>query len=85
MYLFVGSLMVIQALYEVNTKSVSGAVVRKGLSWVDGEGWIDRATLRNDEGDEEKKIEEIKKLKEREAKQEGMPLTDVDAEPTLEQ
>ena len=85
MYLFVGSLMVIQALYEVNTKSVSGAAVRKGLSWVDGEGWFDRAIVRGDEGEEKGTIEEIKKLEEREVKQEGVPLEEVGAEPTPEE
>jgi len=84
-YLFVGSLMVIQALYEVNTKSVSGAAVRKGLSWVDGDGWIDRAAVRSDEGEEKGKTEEIKKLDEREVKQEGVPLEEVGEESTLEE
>jgi len=84
-YLFVGSLMVIQALYEVNTKSVSGAAVRKGLSWVNGEGWIDRAAVRDEEGEEKGKREEIKKLEEREMKQAGVPLDDVGAESTLKE
>jgi hypothetical protein len=83
-YLFVGSLMVIQALYEVNTKSVSGAAVRKGLSWVDGEGWIDKAAVRGEEGEEKGKKEEIQ-TEDMEPKQEGVPLEDVGAESTLKE
>jgi len=80
-YLFVGSLIVIQTLYEVSTKSVSGAAVRKGLSWMDGEGWIDRAAVRGDDVEEKGKIEESRKSEGSEVKQEGVPPDDVGAEP----
>lgn len=75
MYLFVGSLMVVQALYEIDPKAISGSAVRKGLGWLDGQGWVDRAAVRAEGEEGVKKDEEIKRrLSERETKQEGFPF-----------
>ena len=41
--LFVVSLAVVNALYEVSPKSVNSGVARKGLGVMRGEGWVDRA------------------------------------------
>jgi hypothetical protein len=41
--LFVGSLAAIQALYEIDPKAVNGAVIRKALGMLRGDGWVDRA------------------------------------------
>lgn len=74
-YLFVGSMMIVQALYEINPKSVSGSAVRKGLGWLDGTGWVDRAAVKGDGEKGEKGGEEVRrKLSEREVKQEGFPM-----------
>ena len=35
--------MLVNTVYEVDPKAVSGGVVRKGLGVLRGEGWVDRA------------------------------------------
>ena len=42
-WVFVLGLMVVNTVYEVDPKAVSGGVVRKGLGVLRGEGWVDRA------------------------------------------
>ena len=42
--LFVASLAVINSVYEKDPKAISGGVVRKALSMLRGDGWVDRAT-----------------------------------------
>ncbi|EFQ87769.1 hypothetical protein PTT_16581 [Pyrenophora teres f. teres 0-1] len=51
--LFVVSLAVVNALYEISPRSVNSGVARKGLGVLRGEGWVDRAVLGR-EKDEEK-------------------------------
>jgi hypothetical protein len=41
--LFVTSLAIINAMYELDPKAVSGGILRKGLGMLRGEGWVDRA------------------------------------------
>jgi len=41
-WVFVGSLMLLNAVYEVNPSAVDSAVVRKCLSSVRGESWVDK-------------------------------------------
>ena len=69
-YVFVAALMVINAVYEVDPKAVSGGVVRKGLGVLRGDGWVDRVGVgaidekagngeQGDEGDiRDEKVEE---------------------------
>ena len=64
--IFIASLAMIQSIYETNPKAISGGVVRKGLSMLRGDGWVDRAVAITDE--------ETEKLKEREVKQESLPV-----------
>jgi hypothetical protein len=63
---FVASLAMIQSIYETNPKAVSGGVVRKSLGMLRGDGWVDRAVVKNEE--------EKQKLEEREHKQETVPV-----------
>jgi hypothetical protein len=63
---FVASLAVIQSIYETNPKAVSGGVVRKSLGMLRGDGWVDRAVVKNEE--------EKQKLEEREHKQETVSV-----------
>jgi hypothetical protein len=42
---FVASLALIQGIYEVNPKAISGGVIRKGLGMLRGDGWVDRAMI----------------------------------------
>ncbi|KAK8169646.1 hypothetical protein IWX90DRAFT_185969 [Phyllosticta citrichinensis] len=44
--LFVASLALINAVYERDPKAVTGGVVRKGMGMLRGDGWVDRAALR---------------------------------------
>ena len=44
-WVFVASLMLLNAVYEVNPNAVSSGVVRKSLGMLRGEGWVDRAKL----------------------------------------
>ena len=50
---FVASLMLLNAVYEVNPNAVTSGVVRKSLGMLRGEGWVDRAKLVNKEEVEE--------------------------------
>ncbi|KAF2196500.1 hypothetical protein GQ43DRAFT_435966 [Delitschia confertaspora ATCC 74209] len=52
--LFTMSLALINATYEVSPESVSSGVMRKGLGMLRGEGWVDRASVTEGEGKEEK-------------------------------
>ena len=49
---FVASLMVLNAVYEVNPSAVSSGVVRKSLGMLRGEGWVDRVKAVQKETDE---------------------------------
>ena len=42
-WVFVAGLMLLNTVYEVDPKAVSGGMVRKGLGVLRGEGWVDRA------------------------------------------
>ena len=42
-WVFVLGLMLLNTVYEVDPKAVSGGLVRKGLGVLRGEGWVDRA------------------------------------------
>ena len=42
-FLFVASLALLDAVYEARPKAVRGAVIRKGMGVLRGEGWVDRA------------------------------------------
>jgi len=42
--LFVASLAAMQSIYEVDPKAIDSPVIRKVLSLLRGDGWIDRAT-----------------------------------------
>lgn len=64
--LFVASLMAVNAVYEANPEAVCGAVLRKGLGMLSGEGWVDR-TVRAGGGE---------KVEEREDKATGSGLPD---------
>lgn len=68
--LFVTSLAVINSMYQMDPKSVNGGVVRKGLSMLRGDGWVDRALL-NEKRAKRGKRDEV--LDEREVKATGMP------------
>lgn len=50
---FVASLALIQGIYEVNPKAISGGVIRKGLGMLRGDGWVDRAMVGETKGDEQ--------------------------------
>jgi hypothetical protein len=65
---FVGSLALMQAIYEVDPKAVNGAAVRKALGMLRGDGWVDRAETVDTQTPA---IEE--KLQEREKKQQAVP------------
>lgn len=52
--LFVVSLAVVNALYEVSPRSVNSGVARKGLGVLKGEGWVDRAVVGGPEDEREK-------------------------------
>ena len=47
-FLFVASLALVNALYEVEPRAINSGVVRKGLGVLRGEGWVDRAVLLNE-------------------------------------
>ena len=51
--LFVASLAAVNVLYEIQPKSVSSGVARKGLGVMRGEGWVDRATVKTEEKEKE--------------------------------
>jgi len=74
-YVFVVALMVINAVYEVDPKAVSGGVVRKGLGFLRGEGWVDRtlavAENENENETETELAEEAEIVEERERKATG--------------
>ena len=62
--LFVVSLAVVNALYEVSPRSVNSGVARKGLGVLRGEGWVDRAVLgREHQGKGEEEQQETDKGK----------------------
>lgn len=65
-FVFIASLALIQSIYETNPKAVSGGVVRKSLSMLRGDGWVDRAVIKSEEDQE--------KVDEREVKQESLPM-----------
>ena len=44
-WLFVASLMLVNVVYELDAKAVSGGILRKGLSSLRGEGLVDRAVM----------------------------------------
>lgn len=69
LFVFVASLALIQGIYEVNPKAISGASLRKGLGILRGDGWVDRAVVKGLDGE---------KVEEREVKQQGAPLDDVE-------
>lgn len=52
--LFVASLALVNALYEVSPRSVNSGVVRKGLGVMRGEGWVDRALMPRQDEDKER-------------------------------
>jgi hypothetical protein len=56
--LFVGSLALLDFVYESNPAAVQSAILRKGLCVMRGEGWVDRAEPSNEEGKEEMKEKE---------------------------
>ncbi|EOD47222.1 hypothetical protein UCRNP2_6038 [Neofusicoccum parvum UCRNP2] len=70
--LFVTSLAVINAVYEKDPKAVNGGVVRKGLGMLRGDGWVDRAVLKEKSGRKERGGERDEILDEREIKATGM-------------
>jgi hypothetical protein len=45
--LFVASLAFIQVIYEINPKAVNSPVIRKTLSMLRGDGWVDRVQLQD--------------------------------------
>ena len=51
-WVFVASLMVLNAVYEVDPSAMSSAVVRKSLGMLRGEGWVDRVKTVQKETDE---------------------------------
>ncbi|KAF2431247.1 hypothetical protein EJ08DRAFT_587582 [Tothia fuscella] len=63
--LFVASLALVQGIYEVDPKAVTGGMIRKTLGMLRGEGWVDRVEL-------EGKVD--KKLAEREIKDQSLPI-----------
>lgn len=42
LWVFVASIALIGAIYEADPEAIQGGVVRKGLGFLRGEGWIDR-------------------------------------------
>lgn len=50
---FVASLALIQGIYEVNPKAISGGVIRKSLGMLRGDGWVDRAVINETKMDDE--------------------------------
>ncbi|MCJ1285598.1 hypothetical protein MMC26_004939 [Xylographa opegraphella] len=52
-WVFVASLMLLNAVYEVKPNAVTSGVVRKSLGMLRGEGWVDRARLVKNEGAQE--------------------------------
>lgn len=59
--LFAASLALIDTLYETQPKAVRGAMIRKGMGVLRGEGWVDRSQIEQPEAPavttEEKKEE----------------------------
>jgi hypothetical protein len=49
---FVASLALIQGIYEVNPKAITGGVLRKGLGMLRGDGWVDRAMVNDTKEDD---------------------------------
>ncbi|KAI9881281.1 MAG: hypothetical protein M1830_005567 [Pleopsidium flavum] len=78
-WIFVAALMVVNVVYEADPKAVSGGVVRKGLGFLRGEGWVDRAVIEKDNENENENENEHEgetvvdedKLQERERKATG--------------
>ncbi|MCJ1477179.1 hypothetical protein MMC13_005850 [Lambiella insularis] len=53
-WVFVASLMLLNAVYEVNPNAVTSGVVRKSMGMLRGEGWVDRAKLvQKEEGEDD--------------------------------
>lgn len=52
-WVFVMSLMLLNAVYELNPGAVTSSVVRKTLGMLRGEGWVDRVKTVNNETDTE--------------------------------
>ncbi|THY37925.1 hypothetical protein D6C98_10556 [Aureobasidium pullulans] len=48
--LFAASLALIDALYETQPKAVRGAMIRKGMGVLRGEGWVDRTATQEEQG-----------------------------------
>ncbi|KAJ9649469.1 hypothetical protein H2199_000244 [Coniosporium tulheliwenetii] len=83
--LFVASLAVVNAVYEIDPKAVSGGVVRKGLGMLRGEGWVDRAALSggaagNAAGGGDGVGEGEARMREREIKNTGVEILDGEEE-----
>ncbi|KAK8258123.1 hypothetical protein IWZ00DRAFT_485139 [Phyllosticta capitalensis] len=79
--LFVASLALVNAVYERDPKAVTGGVVRKGLGMLRGEGWVDRAALRERSlrrAAEKAAERERELLEEREQKAVGVPQVAVE-------
>ncbi|KAI5246087.1 hypothetical protein E4T43_02857 [Aureobasidium subglaciale] len=49
--LFAASLALIDALYETKPNAVRGAMIRKGMGVLRGEGWVDRTTTQEEQRD----------------------------------
>lgn len=64
---FVASLALIQGIYEVNPKAISGGVIRKGLGMLRGDGWVDRAMVNDTKEDD-------KIMAERDEKNQSVPM-----------
>ncbi|KAH0011888.1 hypothetical protein KCU78_g9904, partial [Aureobasidium melanogenum] len=47
--LFATSLALINALYETQPKAVRGAMIRKGMGVLRGEGWVDRSVTQENQ------------------------------------
>lgn len=47
--LFAASLALIDTLYETQPKAVRGAMIRKGMGVLRGEGWIDRTAIQEEQ------------------------------------
>lgn len=67
--LFVASFAMINAVYEKDPKAVNGGVIRKSLGMLRGEGWVDRAMLKENSS-RRGKGDDV--LEEREVKATGM-------------
>lgn len=61
--LFVASLALLDLVYQVRPEAVQGAMVRKGMGVLRGEGFVDRAEPKSEEG----KKEVVEKEQEEEA------------------